>query len=833
MNWIHLIASWPCVATPNREDGETMRVLIMQENGRNPENRAFRECFSWQRAIADLGHDAVVWGLGHSDSSDTPDFDAFDLILNLENYDEQGWLPDLSGVQRPTKVLLAIDEHVQKAEYYERLLGRDDYELCLHATRDFVGESSRDLWFPNAYDPKLVHPMAVPRRAEVGFCGSAHNRQPWLDLLASQFDFKADILIVGERMVKAMNSYAVAFNRNIANDINYRSFEIIGCGVPLVTNFNPQYLDLGFRHKENCVFYSSEDELVENVRWLLADEARRKEIGRRGLELAAEHTYSQRAKALLRLVEERRAARNATSTHADSSSPSEFGRTCVSICIITNSGLPDRRDRQAYLSRLLKSIELAGFPESREVILAGAVPEMGSHGAEVLDLADLAAQGKVCSLRNAALRRANGDLVIHCDDDVLFTPGYWRAVSSVLEEDWDILCTRLLNPNGSRYWDWAAYRPGNGQTLVPYEIVDPHTFATGGHGIYRREVFDSVAWDESMNHGDCEEHDLAAQAREKGIRFRMCKDATVYLQYHHCDALAAVTGREQLGIDRKTLEFNRIWRLTEGRKAEDSTSRIPQAILDRVRHKLIGEEPEQKPPESISVLVCCHRYLQRFQLFAGSLARQDYPMDRVELVVANPQSPDGLSAYLGTLNRAWSATSNGARQGPECREVLAEKDHYRNRGYLIQRAFEQSSGSIVIGMDCDVILPTDFLSRLASTLASHPDRVVGVYRNFLTSESTDGLLAGVIDPRTGHQRLSTEDEQEDEGYRGVLGYCQAVTRQVWEEVGYPEEFDSIARSDVAFIERLQAVGVKPLFLKDVKVLHLHHQRDWTGTKEFL
>lgn len=78
-----------------------------------------------------------------------------------------------------------------------------------------------------------------------------------------------------------------------------------------------------------------------------------------------------------------------------------------------------------------------------------------------------------------------------------------------------------------------------------------------------------------------------------------------------------------------------------------------------------------------------------------------------------------------------------------------------------------------------------------------------------------------------------EDQQEDQGYRGVLGYCQALHRESWSKVGYPEEFDNIAKSDVAFVERLAKHGINPRFLENLWVLHLHHQRNWEGTDDYL
>ena len=76
-----------------------MKFLIIQENGRHDGNRNFRECFCAQRAFVHHGQEADVWGLGHDNYSYEPDYEAYDFIINLENYDETGWVPSLAKVQ--------------------------------------------------------------------------------------------------------------------------------------------------------------------------------------------------------------------------------------------------------------------------------------------------------------------------------------------------------------------------------------------------------------------------------------------------------------------------------------------------------------------------------------------------------------------------------------------------------------------------------------------------------------------------------------------------------------------------------------------------------------
>ena len=72
-------------------------------------------------------------------------------------------------------------------------------------------------------------------------------------------------------MVEKVNSYWIHFNINLANDINYRSFETIGCGTVLLTNRNSQYEELGFEDKVNCLMYGNMEELEEKIKTYTQD----------------------------------------------------------------------------------------------------------------------------------------------------------------------------------------------------------------------------------------------------------------------------------------------------------------------------------------------------------------------------------------------------------------------------------------------------------------------------------------------------------------------------------------------------------------------------------
>ena len=278
-----------------------MKILLIQENGRHNENRHFRECFCLQRAFIKLNQECDVWGLGHNNFNDNIDYESYDLIINLENYNETGWIPNLSKV-KSIKFLWAIDAHVRGEKVYLEEYNKGKYDILLHSTKDYVNEDYK-IWFPNSFDDTLISPRDAPKKCDIGFCGSLLNRSQYIDLLSNNFNFVYDNFVIGDSMVDAINSYKIHWNCNLSNDINYRSFETIGCGVPLVTNHNYQYEELGFIDGVNVMMYKNNNEMILKIKQLLSNDKLRESIGKSGLELSKKHTYEKRCETLIMIYE--------------------------------------------------------------------------------------------------------------------------------------------------------------------------------------------------------------------------------------------------------------------------------------------------------------------------------------------------------------------------------------------------------------------------------------------------------------------------------------------------------------------------------------------------
>ena len=282
-----------------------MKILIIQENGRHLENREFRECFNLQRALLRKNVNTVVWGLGHNNFN-TPFqqiIKDIDVIILLENYESNGWLPDLSNINK-LKIFWSIDSHMVLMNHITTVI-KNKIDIVLNAIESHQNyfKTSKTFYFPNAYPSDLISPLdGVDKNIFLGFCGSLLNRSEILDKLENKFGLKKDIWKLGNEMVKTINGYNIHFNKTLSNDINYRIFETMGCNTLILTN-STENINTFFKDMENIVIYNNEIELFEKLNVLSSDNDLIKKISNSGYELVKNnHTYDNRVDVLLKII---------------------------------------------------------------------------------------------------------------------------------------------------------------------------------------------------------------------------------------------------------------------------------------------------------------------------------------------------------------------------------------------------------------------------------------------------------------------------------------------------------------------------------------------------
>lgn len=288
-----------------------MKIVIIQEAGRHDKNKNFRESLNLHRSLSKIeGVESKVWGLNYLDFeksfSDIEDW--CDVLFIIENYTSE-WLPvkEISESKK-LKIFWSIDSHCVLSQH-QQLCKLLKIDILLNSTESYIpmfdGLVNKSYWFPNSYPDDLIYPTNIDKTIDIGFCGNVINRGHLIDHL-DKYNIKKDIFIIGNDMVNSINSYKIHFNCNISNDINYRTFETTGCGTFLLTNYTPgleKLFDIG----KEIVVYESIEDMDNKVKYYLDNPEERNKIANAGHERAKkDHTYFERAKKLINIINENR-----------------------------------------------------------------------------------------------------------------------------------------------------------------------------------------------------------------------------------------------------------------------------------------------------------------------------------------------------------------------------------------------------------------------------------------------------------------------------------------------------------------------------------------------
>lgn len=181
-----------------------------------------------------------------------------------------------------------------------------------------------------------------------------------------------------------------------------------------------------------------------------------------------------------------------------------------SFLIITNGKRPRK------LAREIESIRALKIPQF-EILVGGEPPSHLPEGVGTVLAVDAARNGRLGEMRNALTSAARYDHLVVVDDDFLFHSDFYIGLQRY-GDDWEALSVRILNPDGSRFWDWATHGGPRGHVLLDYNESDDHGYITGGLILLKAEVADRVKWDDGRGFYQGEDLDFSARLRAAGIR---------------------------------------------------------------------------------------------------------------------------------------------------------------------------------------------------------------------------------------------------------------------------------------------------------------------------
>jgi hypothetical protein len=226
----------------------------------------------------------------------------------------------------------------------------------------------------------------------------------------------------------------------------------------------------------------------------------------------------------------------------------------------------------------------------------------------------------------------------------------------------------------------------------------------------------------------------------------------------------------------------------------------------------------------ISVIMTCFRFQQRLKVSLRNWCHQSLPSGAFEVLVVNPQSPDGTHELLASTARSFSHV--------RVREVAVGGEFAKNKGSMINAAIAASRGDWLWLTDADCVFPPECLGMVLSRIHGRPNRLFYGERRYLSEAQTDGLLSGRLDSLRDYTELaSVADGRGPEN--APWGYTQIVHRSVVNSVGYCEHINHFAHCDDVFVQECRRRRIQPEQVPGLFCLHLHHPFAWYGTDVYL
>ena len=188
------------------------------------------------------------------------------------------------------------------------------------------------------------------------------------------------------------------------------------------------------------------------------------------------------------------------------------------FCIITNG------TRLDVLEEEIESIHALQIPRY-EILVCGDVPA-GLDRVHLVEAVDAARKGRLGEMRNKAKALAHFDHLVISDDDFVFHADFYTGLLK-FGYDYDVLCARILNRDGTRYWDWAVHDTSNaGQHLLDYSETSPNVYVTGGLANMKAAVSERCHWDDRRGFYQKEDVDFSERLHQAGFRIQCCPLAT-------------------------------------------------------------------------------------------------------------------------------------------------------------------------------------------------------------------------------------------------------------------------------------------------------------------
>lgn len=215
--------------------------------------------------------------------------------------------PDFPANAHPL-VYWASDTHLGY-DYRLSMAKKADIVFCAQkrAVEEFKRDGVQSTWLPHAFEPQAYPALQyAEKKYDVCFVGhiNSGNRVLALDHLFKAFP---NFYYGQKRFEEAASIYSqskICFNISMKDDLNMRTFEVMGSGNFLLTNWIPTIEDL-FEDGKHLALYRSHEEMIDKAKFYLDHPDLREAIAKAGHEeVMSRHKIDDRLDVMLGKIKE-------------------------------------------------------------------------------------------------------------------------------------------------------------------------------------------------------------------------------------------------------------------------------------------------------------------------------------------------------------------------------------------------------------------------------------------------------------------------------------------------------------------------------------------------
>jgi hypothetical protein len=159
-------------------------------------------------------------------------------------------------------------------------------------------------WFPYACDTEMFRDLGLPRDLDVAFIGQLFHRKSErrriIGALARTYRINEQRYYAQKEIPEIYSRAKIVVNLPVGDDLNFRFFEALSCGVLLLTKRLANGQEELFDEDVHYIAFTTEQELLEKVEFYLRNEVERKKIALAGHEeVVKNHSLAARLETLL------------------------------------------------------------------------------------------------------------------------------------------------------------------------------------------------------------------------------------------------------------------------------------------------------------------------------------------------------------------------------------------------------------------------------------------------------------------------------------------------------------------------------------------------------